>query len=614
MDLSERTFGVKKCVWCGKEFVARSPKQNSCGEDHYRPCAMCGKPLLVKESYINYMKYGPRTCSLCKGKKIRETRSKFTSEQLDALREKTRATNQERYGVANPMQCKEIQQRVHDSVVERYGVDNLSQSSDIQAKIRENSRIKYGVEHYSQDPEIRERMHAGMEAKYGVRSAQQVEAIREATKLTCIDRYGVPNVAQSESVKSKMRDTCMTRYGVEYAAAAPEFIEMRKQTNLARYGAPGYVFSRSFIETIMTDPSKIEQLEEFKQDPAKYLAAHYSEPPTYRKLSEDLGIDETTVIDYIHKNNLIDRIHYTYSNMENDVYDFLCTLIPSTEIVRNCRRVITPKELDIWVPSKNFAIECNPTSTHNSDIGMIATSEALPYNYHKCKTDMCNDKGITLLHLFGYDWNNRRSVMESIIRHQLGATTQKVYARNTAIHEVSSSMASEFLKVNHRQGSTISSIRLGLYHDDVLVSLMTFGKVRPTQGGYDKDAWELSRFCSQLNTVVVGAASKLFSYFCKTYNPVRVISFSDRATTSGNIYQQLGFHKMHETDPGYVWVSLKDDSYYPRASCQKRALPKLLNEPDLDIETQTEVQIMKAHSYVRVFDAGLIKWVYEAET
>jgi hypothetical protein len=299
--------------------------------------------------------------------------------------------------------------------------------------------------------------------------------------------------------------------------------------------------------------------------------------------------------------------------MENEVYDFLRTLLPDIEIVRNCRNVIAPKELDIWVPSKNFAIECNPTSTHNSDVGMAGMTDPIPHNYHKTKTDLCNAKGVTLLHLFGHDWNNRRSVMESIIRHHVGATTRKIYARNTTIQEVPASTASKFLNANHRQGSTVTSVRLGLYCQDTLVALMTFGKVRRTQGGHDLDAWELSRFCSQLNTVVVGAASKLFSYFCKTYNPVRVISFSDRATTSGNIYQQLRFHKMHETDPGYVWVSLKDDSYYPRASCQKRSLPKLLNEPDLDIETQTEVQIMIAHNYVRVFDAGLIKWVYKTD-
>ena len=28
--LKQRTFGKRKCVWCGKEFIAMSPKQNSC--------------------------------------------------------------------------------------------------------------------------------------------------------------------------------------------------------------------------------------------------------------------------------------------------------------------------------------------------------------------------------------------------------------------------------------------------------------------------------------------------------------------------------------------------------------------------------------------------------
>ena len=80
-ELNERTFGINHCVWCGKEFVARSPRQTSCGDDHYRPCARCGAPLLVKESYANYMKYGPRTCPTCRKAKISESKLRVSAEE-----------------------------------------------------------------------------------------------------------------------------------------------------------------------------------------------------------------------------------------------------------------------------------------------------------------------------------------------------------------------------------------------------------------------------------------------------------------------------------------------------------------------------------------------------
>ena len=48
-----------------------------------------------------------------------------------------------------------------------------------------------------------------------------------------------------------------------------------------------------------------------------------------------------------------------------------------------------------------------------------------------------------------------------------------------------------------------------------------------------------------------------------------------------------------------------------RVACQKQNLPKLFNEPNLDIQNQTEKQIMEAHGYARVWNSGLIKWEWD---
>jgi hypothetical protein len=129
-----------------------------------------------------------------------------------------------------------------------------------------------------------------------------------------------------------------------------------------------------------------------------------------------------------------------------------------------------------------------------------------------------------------------------------------------------------------------------------------------------ENTWELSRFCSLLNTSVVGGASKLFKYFCRNYDYDTIISFSDRAHTRGTLYKILGFQKKNTSEPNYVWVNMKDDTYYNRVACQKRNLRKLFNEPDLDIENQTEKQIMMTHGYVQVFDSGTIRWEYTKES
>ena len=75
----------------------------------------------------------------------------------------------------------------------------------------------------------------------------------------------------------------------------------------------------------------------------------------------------------------------------------------------------------------------------------------------------------------------------------------------------------------------------------------------------------------------------------------------------------MGFSVESTVPPRYVWVDLKTDLWYSRMACQKSKLPKLLNEPNLDTENQTEKQIMESHGFVQVYNSGLLKWMWTNE-
>lgn len=270
------------------------------------------------------------------------------------------------------------------------------------------------------------------------------------------------------------------------------------------------------------------------------------------------------------------------------------------------------------MPEYSFAIECDPTVTHNSTLPGFnyETDSPKPTNYHKMKTDLCEDRGVFLFHIFGYDWSNRKDVIKSMLRNILNANSDKIFARNTEINLVSDLDSMTFLNQNHRQGGAHSSIRIGLYHSGELVSLMTFSKMRNTIGKNSvtnvENTYELVRFCNKLNTSVVGGASKLFTYFIKNYNPVEIRSFSDRAHTRGKLYSKLGFTYSHTLDPGYMWVDFKTDTAYSRNNAQKHNLVKFLKDPSIDLN-KTEVEIMSAHGYVQVFDSGVCLWIWRKE-
>ena len=350
--------------------------------------------------------------------------------------------------------------------------------------------------------------------------------------------------------------------------------------------------------------------EVFESDPISYIKSKFNHIPTYYELSNDLHMSPSSIQQMLSKHGCENLVSKYIPTMEQEVSKYILSVDPSVTIVHNTRKVIKPKEIDIYLPDHHIGIECNPTVSHNSSLPLYdSCANVIPNNYHKVKTDLAKQNGIFLLHLFGYEWNHKKDIMKSIIRNLLHKS-DRIYARKCEIKDVDSHTAMKFLDENHRQGALGSSTRLGLYYQNELVSLMTFGKSRHTIGK-SENYTELLRFCNKLNTTVIGGASKLFKYFIKHYNFNKIISFSDRAHTSGNMYKLLGFELDHISEPGYVWVDEQTDTAYHRINAQKQNIKRFLNDDSIDL-SQSETQIMESHGFVKVYDSGTCTWVYES--
>lgn len=168
-----------------------------------------------------------------------------------------------------------------------------------------------------------------------------------------------------------------------------------------------------------------------------------------------------------------------------------------------------------------------------------------------------------MIHIWEDDWLYKNDIIKSILLNVIGKS-RRIYARKCEVREVSSKESSLFLKTNHLQGKVNSSIKLGLYHEGELVSLMTFGSLRRSLGHKSNNGYyELLRFCNKLNTTVVGGASRLFKRFLEQYNPISVISYANRDWSNGNLYKQLGFKFDGYTKPGYHWIvnGLRENRY-----------------------------------------------------
>jgi hypothetical protein len=275
-----------------------------------------------------------------------------------------------------------------------------------------------------------------------------------------------------------------------------------------------------------------------------------------------------------------------YDKSEGEVKDFIESI--GLTYIENTKKIISPLELDIYISSHNIAIEFDGLYWH-SEIHK-------PSNYHLNKTELCDKQGIKLIHIFEDEWRDKQDIVKSRLMNILGLTSYKIYGRKTQIREVSSKDSMCFLNNNHIQGNVNSSIKLGLYYNDELVSLMTFGKGRIVMGG-DSNQYELLRFCNKLNTSVIGGADKLLKYFIKTYNPIEIISYADRRWSQGDLYDKLGFINTHNSRPNYHYIINNKRKH--RFSFRKSILVKQGYNKDL-----TEHQIMLERKIYRIYDCG----------
>jgi hypothetical protein len=179
-------------------------------------------------------------------------------------------------------------------------------------------------------------------------------------------------------------------------------------------------------------------------------------------------------------------------------------------------------------------------------------------------------------------------------------------ARKCEVREIfDNKLVRNFLEMNHLQGFVGSKIKLGLFYNNELVSLMTYGSYRKAMGKKGSDSsYEMLRFCNKLNINVIGGASKLFKYFIKNYDPIEVISYADRSWSNGDLYIKLGFKFIHKTNPNYYYIINGNRKH--RFGFRKDVLIKNGADPNI-----TEHQIMLDKKIYRIFDSGNLKYSFK---
>lgn len=400
------------------------------------------------------------------------------------------------------------------------------------------------------------------------------EKMKESYKKTCLEKYGVEHWYQSKEAIEKIKQTKLEKYGNEKFNNTKK----AKETCLQKYG---YEYTSQVPEIILKIQETKSKINPNLRD--KNWLIEQNKTKSVTQIAEELNVTYRTVYLWFLKHEI--EMNFFSSNFgkeQKEIEDFIVSL-GIQNVVMNDRNKIKPKELDIYLPDYSLAIEFNGMYWHAED-----------KTRHLNKLNLCNEKNIKLLQIWDIEWQLKEDIVKSIIKSNLNLN-EKIYARNCEIKEIDSKSYKQFLEDNHIQGNVNSSIRVGLFYQQKLISVIGFGKSR-----FDKKyEYELLRFCNALNTNVIGGFSKLMKYAINNYNMNSIQTFCDLRFFNGKVYENFGFRFSHQTKPGYVYYN--KGIVKNRQEFQKHKLKSALKEFD---ETLSERENCKNNGWLQVWDCG----------
>lgn len=566
-----------KCAVCGRVckntrgLVRHLQVHNISSEEYYlkyicpdsNKCVICGK--LTK--FIKMSKGFCKTC--CKECKIKSAKIEY------------KKTCIKKYGVDSPMKLDFFKNKLKSVMLDKYGVDNIAKNKDMQDTKRENHLKKYGVENPAQRASVRKKMVVTNIERYGVNIASKTDEVKKKMTETCFERYGVYYPLQNRDILNKTKETCLKKYGVENPGQLSKTTDINKCLMLNKIINGNRLQHCSMVDTSSYISADKDNKYEFKCDYCDSVFLSHLENGHQPKCPMCFS------------GSLIEQYISEILSMFNIRY------------ITNSRSIISPYELDFYLPDYNIAIECNGVYWHTEK--QLESRKLLPCsvrNYHLFKHNMCKEKGIKLLQFFEDEILYKRAIVESMLLNKLGLSEKLCGARQCDIINVDTRTANKFLNDNHIHGRNYgSTCSIGAVYKGDLVSIMSFKKGNISRKSVKL---ELDRFCTKTHYYIPGISSKMFGWFLKTRQVFcNIVTYSDLRFSVGDVYKYLGFSFISQSLPNYFYVvgSKRKHRFSYRKSVLKNKLK--IFDPNL-----TEYQNMLNNGYGRVWDCGHFKFLY----
>ncbi len=362
-----------------------------------------------------------------------------------------------------------------------------------------------------------------------------------------LKEHGCKNPLQRKEVKEKIKQTNLKRYGVECPLKNAKIKDKIKQTNLKRYGVE----------------HSAQQAKQTKIDNG--LIKTY-DSKTIPEWADKIGKSETNLRKYIKKYGFEEalKISKNISSLEQCVK----ILLDEENIKYKQHAKIKNKYCDFLIG--DLVLELDGLYWHCDKINKDD-------NYHINKKELYNKLGYKSLFFRENEINDQFEIVTSMIKNQLGMG-ERVFARKCKFEEISKKDAKEFYVDNHLMGVGRGTPYALTYNNEI-ISVM---QIKRTKG----QNYEVSRFCTVLNTNIVGGFSKLLKNVEKVLDIDSLKTFIDCRYGVGDYLNDFGFKK-ETCYKSFKWVNGQN----------------IVNRMKFPGNTGYE------HGYAKIWDCGQAKYV-----
>lgn len=403
----------------------------------FRYCKVCGKKLINPKSVY--------CCCSCRNKDS-DWQQKFSQRSIErygtlwpsssqTIKDKVKATDNT--VVLDGKTRKQIRlKKLKQTCLEKYGVDNIFKTEQFKQYLKQYNLEHYGVEYTTQANEVKAKKVQAFREKYRVDVPAKNKQIRQKMKDTYIDRYG------EQAYYNHLKHAVKNKYGVDNISQTSQWKQKFIATSLEKYGTEHPNQNAEQISQIVysNHPQLYDEFIKGIAEKGYCCLTSYDDFWDFSKSIELRHVCGRSIQvitrSWYHVPACECQIHSSIG--EKQLLTYIRDLLPNVDINTNDKTILGDRsELDIYIPSLKIAFEYNGNYWHSTNFR--------DKYYHTNKTLKALQKGIRVIHVYEFWWENRQQIIKSIIKDVLNLCDQTINLKDCIKQNITTEQYNKFI-------------------------------------------------------------------------------------------------------------------------------------------------------------------------